>query len=140
MKIFHRAAMLVLCSGLLLIPAAAQTSNGPGKEAASQTKSGSAMSSSQSNSATNSAKLSAPDRQFLDKAAQGGKAEVELGQLAQQKASSDDVKKFGERMVTDHSKANDQLQQLAAQKGITLPDKLNPKDQATKARLEKLSG
>src|SRR5581483_2939442 len=139
MKALHRVAMLVLCSGLLLIPAAAQTSNSSANEAASQTKSGSAMSSSQTGSAT-SGKLSASDRQFLNKAAQGGKAEVELGQLAQQKASSDDVKKFGERMVTDHSKANDQLQQLASQKGITLPDKLNAKDQATKARLEKLSG
>jgi len=140
MKAIYRMAMLVLCSGLLLIPAAAQTSNSSANDAASQTNSGSAKSSSKSNAATNSGKLGASDRQFLKKAAQGGKAEVELGQLAQRKAASDEVKKFGERMVTDHSKANDQLQQLASQKGLTLPDKLNAKDQATKARLEKLSG
>ena len=140
MKVLHRLAISILCSGLLLIPAAAQTSNTSPNDASSQTSSGSAMSGSPSSAATKSAKLSASDHQFLDKAAQGGKAEVELGQLAQQKASSDEVKKFGERMVTDHSKANDQLQQLAGQKGVTLPDKLNTKDQATKSRLEKLSG
>jgi putative membrane protein len=43
-------------------------------------------------------------------------------------------------MVDDHGKANDQLKQVASQKGITVPEKLNAKDAATKARLEKLSG
>ena len=65
------------------------------------------------------------DRQFMDKAAQGGMAEVELGQLAQQNAQSPDVKAFGKRMVDDHSKANDQLKQLASQKGVSLPTSLN---------------
>jgi putative membrane protein len=80
------------------------------------------------------------DRHFMDKAAQGGMAEVELGQLAQQNAQNPDVKAFGQRMVTDHSKANDQLKQLAAQEGVSLPTTLDSKDQATKARLEKLHG
>ena len=43
-------------------------------------------------------------------------------------------------MVTDHSKANDQLKQVAEKEGITVPEKLSAKDEATKARLEKLSG
>ena len=84
--------------------------------------------------------MSAADTRFIKKAAQGGMAEVELGQLAQQKASSEEVKKFGERMVTDHSKANDQLKQVAAEEHVDLPQQLNAKDKATKARLEKLSG
>jgi putative membrane protein len=50
------------------------------------------------------------------------------------------VKKFGQRMVDDHSKANDQLKQVAAQEHIDLPTEPNAKDKATKARLEKLSG
>jgi putative membrane protein len=95
--------------------------------------------SSSSNTATSSA-LSASDRQFIKKAAEGGLAEVQLGQLATEKASSPEVKQFGQRMVDDHSKANDQLKQVASQKGVTVPDKLNAKDAATKARLEKLSG
>ncbi len=43
-------------------------------------------------------------------------------------------------MVSDHTQANDQLKQIAAQKGMTLPTSLSAKDAATKARLEKLSG
>jgi putative membrane protein len=92
------------------------------------------------NSSASSSKLAAADRQFIKKAAQGGLAEVQLGQLATEKADSPDVKQFGQKMVDDHSKANDQLKQVASNKGVTIPDKLNAKDAATKARLEKLSG
>lgn len=91
-------------------------------------------------SSGNSAKLGMSDQKFMKEAAQGGMAEVELGRLAQQKASSDDVKKFGQRMVDDHSKANDKLKELANAKGVNLPQSLNAKDQATKDRLSKLSG
>ncbi|HVN17435.1 MAG TPA: DUF4142 domain-containing protein [Dongiaceae bacterium] len=80
------------------------------------------------------------DATFLKKAAQGGLTEVELGQLAVQKASSEEVKKFGQRMVDDHSKANEQLKQVAEQEHVQVPTELNAKDKATKARLEKLSG
>jgi putative membrane protein len=60
--------------------------------------------------------------------------------VAQEKAASPDVKQFGERMVSDHTKAADQLKQVAEKEGVTLPDELNAKDAATQARLEKLSG
>ena len=95
---------------------------------------------SASSSASSASSLSASDRQFIKKAAEGGMAEVQLGQLATEKASSPEVKQFGQRMVDDHTKANDQLKQVASQKGVTVPDKLSAKDEATKARLEKLSG
>jgi putative membrane protein len=80
------------------------------------------------------------DSTFATKAAQGGMAEVKLGNLAQQKASSPDVKNFGQTMVADHTKANDELKQIATNKGITLPTGLDAKDQATYDRLSKLSG
>jgi putative membrane protein len=91
-------------------------------------------------SGKNSAGQGSSDTAFVKKAAQGGLAEVELGQLATQKAASEDVKKFGQRMVDDHSKANDQLKQVAQQQHIDIPTELNAKDKATKAKLEKLSG
>jgi putative membrane protein len=91
-------------------------------------------------SSKHSAGTAASDKSFVKKAAEGGLAEVELGQLATQKASSEEVKKFGQRMVDDHSKANDQLKQVAAQQQIDLPTEPSAKDKATKARLEKLSG
>jgi putative membrane protein len=87
-----------------------------------------------------SAGTTASDSTFVKKAAQGGLAEVELGQLATQKGSTEEVKKFGQRMVDDHSKANDQLKQVAAQEHINLPTQPSARDRATKARLEKLSG
>ncbi|MBV9182277.1 MAG: DUF4142 domain-containing protein [Acidobacteria bacterium] len=92
------------------------------------------------NKAATGSGLTATDRIFMKKAAEGGLAEVELGQLATEKASSPEVKQFGQRMVDDHSKANDQLKQIASEKGVRLPDKPDAKDQAIKARLEKLSG
>ena len=67
------------------------------------------------------AKVSRGDRNFMITAAEDGMAEVELGKLAQQKGSSDQVKSFGGQMVTDHTKAGDELKALAGNKGVTLP-------------------
>jgi putative membrane protein len=80
------------------------------------------------------------DEQFAKKAAQGGMAEVKMGQLAQEKGSSDAVKQFGRRMVTDHTKAGQELKEAAAKENITLPTELDAKDQATYDKLSKLSG
>ena len=88
-------------------------------------------------SATGGANL---DQIFVTDAAEGGMAEVELGKLATEKASSSEVKQFGQRMVADHSKANDQLKQTAASKGLTLPTQPSAKHKATQERLSKLSG
>jgi putative membrane protein len=85
-------------------------------------------------------KLSHGDRKFMTEAAQGGMAEVQLGQLATQKAQSDQVKQFGQKMVDDHTKANDQLKQIAASKGVTLPTDLDSKHKREMERLSKLSG
>jgi len=80
------------------------------------------------------------DEEFAKKAAQGGMAEVKLGQLAEEKAQSGEVKKFGERMVEDHTKANDQLKEVAMKENINLPSDLDPKDEAKYESLSKLSG
>jgi putative membrane protein len=65
--------------------------------------------------------LGSDDKKFIMEALHGGMMEVELGKMAVDKASSADVKQFAQRMVDDHSKANDELMQLASQKGITIP-------------------
>ncbi|MGE5103253.1 MAG: DUF4142 domain-containing protein [Betaproteobacteria bacterium] len=84
--------------------------------------------------------LSTDDRQFAMKAAEAGMAEVELGKLAQQKAQNDQVKQFGERMVRDHSQANDRLKQVVASKNVTLPAHLDKSGQKDLDQLTKLSG
>ena len=67
--------------------------------------------------------LSAKDKTFMKKAAKGGSMEVAMGRMADKNAQSDDVKSFGKRMVTDHSKANDELKSIASKKGVQLPSK-----------------
>ncbi len=89
---------------------------------------------------TGSANRLTADNNFVTKAAQGGMAEVQLGNLAKERGSSQQVKDFGQQMVTDHTKANDELKSIAARKNITLPTGLDAKDQATYDRLSKLNG
>jgi len=84
--------------------------------------------------------MSSADTMFAMKAAQGGMAEVKLGQLAADKASNPDVKQFGQRMVDDHTKANDQLKSICSAENMTPPTDIGAKDQATYDKLSKLSG
>lgn len=87
----------------------------------------------------NQTTLSALDRLFIVEAAQGGLAEVSLGQLAAQRATNPTVRQFAQRMVTDHTRANQELVRLAAQKGVVPPQNLG-KYTAVMQRLSQLSG
>ena len=89
---------------------------------------------------SSASKMARADEKFMKDAAAGSIAEVQLGQLAEQHAASDAVKQFGKRMATDHQKAFDELKQLAAQKGVTLPTTLDRSHQALYDRLSKLNG
>jgi putative membrane protein len=80
------------------------------------------------------------DIEFVLDAAKGGMAEVELGKLAAEHAKNDEVKKFAQRMVDDHSKAGDELKSIAERKGIKLPQDIDAKDKALMNRLQKLNG
>lgn len=80
------------------------------------------------------------DKKFVKDSALGGMTQVELGKLAAQKASSEAVKQFGQHMVDDHSKANDQLKQLAGKSKIEVPAALDSKHQSRVDKLAKLSG
>jgi putative membrane protein len=82
----------------------------------------------------------AADKAFARKAAMGGMAEVEMGKLAQEKASNAQVKEFAARMVTDHGKANEELKGVAGAKDITLPTSMGPEHKAAMDKLSKLSG
>jgi len=85
----------------------------------------------------------APDKEslnFVTKAASGGMLEVQLGQLAQQKAKSQRVKDFGSMMVTDHSKANNELKSLASSQNITVSSAMLPDHQKHYDMMSKMSG
>lgn len=81
-----------------------------------------------------------PDAAFYKQAAEGGIAEVQLGDLARQKSSNYSVKEFGAMMVKDHSAANDKLKAVADSKNITLPTGAGADGRAEKVKLELLSG
>jgi putative membrane protein len=71
-----------------------------------------------------------PSQTFLKKAIEGNYAEVQMGQLAQQKGQSDDVKKFGQMLSDDHSGANQKAIDAAKSMGVTPPDGPNAKQKA----------
>jgi putative membrane protein len=80
------------------------------------------------------------DKKFLQDAALGGLTEVALGKLAIEKGSSDAVKQFGQKMIDDHTKSNDELKQLATAGSVNVPDALDSKHQSRVDKLARLSG
>jgi len=88
----------------------------------------------------NGTRLSSADRRFIQRVAQDSTAEVELGRLASQQASSDAVRRFGQRMVQDHTRANDELMRLAGSRGLTVSPALDKKHRSLSTRLARMSG
>ena len=80
--------------------------------------------------------MAATSNSFVDNAAEGGITEIEAGKLALQKSSSADVKTFAQHMVTEHTKANQELATLAKKLDIEVPDDAALTDKAKKAILE----
>ncbi len=80
------------------------------------------------------------DLAFMNAAAPGGMAEVELGKLAVSIAQNAEVKAFAQKMIEDHSKAGEELKRLAAQKKVMLPPDVLPTHKEIMDKLSKLSG
>ena len=141
MKKITLGAALALLAACALLAAAATAGAGGGQN----TNSGKSETGTSANANANTgagrgaAKMSA-DTKFAMAAASGGMEEVELGRLAAQKGASDEVRQFGQHMVDDHSKANQDLTQVASAKGLTLPSALDAKHQADVQKLSALSG
>jgi putative membrane protein len=125
-------AILAAAAAMLAAePAAAQLGNPAGVEAGS----GKGGPGTPAPHETNNA-----DRLFAQLAVTGGRAEVELARLAQQKGADAGVKDFAQMMIDDHGPANDKLAGLAKTAGIPLPSKLDPDHEAMRKHLEQLSG
>lgn len=86
------------------------------------------------------AKVISNDEKFMIEAAQGGMMEVKLGELASTKAQNAEVKSFGKKMVEDHTKANNDLKELAKKKNIQLPNDMSSDQKEMYEKLTKLSG
>jgi putative membrane protein len=90
--------------------------------------------------AQNGPDASMGDKHFVSEALKGGQAEVQMGQLAEQKGNSSDVKSFGRRMIKDHTKMGDQMKRVASEEGITPPTSPTIMQQAEIKKLKGLSG
>ena len=88
---------------------------------------------------SSSNKLGWGDKRFVTKAADAGKAELELAKLAAQQASNPEVKSFAQKLVEDHGKVNSELMSMASSKNVKLDDDDDPKDRHYK-RLAKKTG
>jgi putative membrane protein len=114
-------------------PGSMPGSNMPGRST-------SGMSGMNDTMSANSGKIGAEDKQFMKTAMEGDMAEIQLAQLAQQKASSDQVKQFAQRMITDHTRMDAQMKPMAQQFGVEAPTQLDAKHKAVEAKLQALSG
>lgn len=84
--------------------------------------------------------LAGDDRKFVMAAAMSGMKEVELSRLAATRASSEEVRRFAQQMVDEHTRTNQELMQLAASKGVTLPTMMDAKLQSMLTRMGAMSG
>jgi len=123
--------------------AATPDNNPPQPSSADNSSSGGAPASPSNTETTNPNKessLSSSDQHFVMEAAKGNKAEVELGQVAAQKSSNPQVKRFAQMMVKDHTQALNQLQQLAEKKKLTLPSDLPDDAKDLESKINSASG
>jgi putative membrane protein len=85
-------------------------------------------------------KISTEDQEFLTRAIQAGVAEVQISQLALEKSQNERVRQFAERMVQDHTAANQRLSSLAEAGGNSPPTEMDQKHHAMLQQLSQLSG
>ena len=132
--------ILILSAGLLALACNKEEKTNAGAAGTTDTSTSAATTASDTSattSTTSSAPLNAADTAFVNKAAQGGMAEVAVSQTAATKGTNADVKNFANRMVTDHGKANDELKQLVSNKGVTLPTETDDEHKKAAADLDK---
>ncbi len=80
------------------------------------------------------------DKHFVESALKGGMTEIDLGKLAAKKGASDDVKEFGQKMVTDHTKLGDTMKVVAGDIGVKPPSMDTVSGMGEEAKLDVLSG
>jgi putative membrane protein len=127
------------CAAALLIAIPATASQSPAPPPATQTVAPAQPDMPKAAAAVKHA--ASADARFVLQAAEGGMMKVAKGKLAAQKGAHEGVKQFGQKMIDDYSKVNDELKSIAGAKNITLPGETPQSPMhATLAKLEKLEG
>jgi len=126
---------LTLSISTLILAGCAQT-----EDRDSMGASGPITSTERSTGQSTTSYLSEQDQTFIKETAQGGMMEVKMGRLGAQKGHSEAVRQLGQKLVQDHSKANQELKLLASQKNVTLPTEVPTELQTMLAHLKSLEG
>lgn len=122
------------------ITAHSQGNGEPPSSGSSQQSQKSEGASSSSAMSSGAEKFSRADEKLVNQLAEANLAEINAGKLAEQKSKNDEVKSFAKKMVDDHTKALDELKELAEAKGVTLPTEPDRQQKAMEKRLSSLSG
>ncbi|MES2919731.1 MAG: DUF4142 domain-containing protein [Pseudomonadota bacterium] len=132
-------SLLALCLAMPVAAEGTAGSNEPSSTspAGGMNSSGATSGSTEGGAQSRAGVVSRQDRKFVEDAAIGGMAEVQLGQLASQRAQDSAVRDYGNRMVSDHTPANQRLMTIASTVGITPPDKLDFMHRRTVKKLTK---
>lgn len=120
-----KRTLLALATTVALAGTAAAQTTGSTTTTPPATTSGTGAATSSTGGARAESRLDRGDRKFVEEAAKSGMAEVALGKLATVRAQNSQVKAFGQRMLDDHGKANEELKTIAQAKGLSLPAELD---------------
>jgi putative membrane protein len=133
-------ASIASCIAAVVLAACNNSSDSTNASDTSTANGADTMNSAQTPAMNSSVPLSKADSTFIMEAAMGGLMEVQAGQIAQQNAMNQRVKDFGAMMVTDHSKANDELKSLMSGRGLVISDSLPADKKKEIDAMNKLKG
>jgi putative membrane protein len=125
--------LTVLAASLLGVLVGCAQMSGSGSSAAGDKKTSTA-------SATAASKVTKADQELMEDITHANLAEIQTGKMALEKSNNDQVRKFAQKMIDDHTKAHQELQKLAASKGVTLPTDTDPQHKVIATALKVLSG
>lgn len=108
--------------------------------ASDDASSGAAAGSSSAAAGAESKPMSKSDQRLMNDLTQANMAEIAASNLAKQKSQDEQVQSFAQKMIDDHTEAQEKLLKLAEQKGVTLTTDLDRKQKAEINKMQKLSG
>ena len=133
---------MAVCAALAMVfgGAMAQNTGTTGTTATNRDTTANSTSSAASTRAGTAGKVTSGDQKMMRDIAHANLSEIAAGKLALEKSQSDDVKSFAQKMIDDHTKAQQELQTLADGKGVKLPAEPDAKHKAMAKMMSALKG